>query len=492
MVANVRKVADKNDLSEEQERAAIYLLDEAGVPSRFINSLAVLPFVNVKDDANLEYLCDGITENIINSLSQLPRLKTMARSTVFRYKGRKIDPLEAGREMGVRAVLVGRVIQSGDHLMISVELVDVADGSQIWGEQYNRRISDILTAQEEISREVSERLRLKLTIEERMRLAKRYTENMEAYHLYLKGRYFWSKYNREETIKSIDYYQQAIAVDPAYALAYAGIAESYYALSSVYLPPREAMPKARAAVMKALEIDETVAEAHFTLGIIRSFFDWDWAGAERAFKRSIHFNPGNAKAHQRYGHFLNMMGRFYDAMAEIKLAHEMDPLSLPINVSIASTFYLMGLYEQAIEQNKSTLELDPNFRLTHFILGQVYMAQGRLSEAVEEFQKGNLLEENTVGLGYLGRLYAMMGKRGEALRILDRLNELSTQDYISPYRRALIYADLGEMDTAFEWLEKAYLDRSEEMAWLNIVPSLDGLRADPRFTDLLRRIGFTS
>jgi DNA-binding winged helix-turn-helix (wHTH) protein len=489
-VANVSKVPEENDRQVEHELGALYQADETVVPYKIINSVAVLPLVNVRDDANLEYLSDGITQSIINSLSQLPRLKTMARSTVFRYKGQKVDPLEAGREMGVRAVLVGSVLQLNDNLIINAELVDVADGSQIWSEQYNRRILDILTAQEEISREVSERLRLKLTIEERMRLAKRYTENIEAYHLYLKGLYFWSKYNKEETIKSIEYYQQAIAIDPTYALAYAGIAESYYALSSVYLPPREAMPKARAAVMKALEIDETVAEAHFTLGIIRSFYDWDWAGAERAFKSSIHFNPGNAKAHQRYCHFLNLMGRFDEAMVEIKLAHELDPLSLPINVSIATTFYLMGRYDRAIEQCQSTLELDPNFRIGHFILGQVYMSQGRLSEAVEEFQKGNLLEENTVGLGYLGRLYAMIGKRSEALRILDRLNELSMRDYISPYRRALIYADLGEMDKAFQWLEKSYLDRSEEMAWLNVNPTLDNLRADPRFTDLLRRIGF--
>ena len=489
-VANVRKVPEENDSRIEQEYAAIYQADERGVPSKIIDSVAVLPLVNVKDDPNLEYLSDGITESIINSLSQLPRLKTMARSTVFRYKGRKIDPLAAGREMGVRAVLVGRVLQSKDNLIISAELVDVSDGSQIWSEQYNRRISDTITAQEDIPGEVSERLRLKLTTGERRRLIKRYTENTEAYHLYLKGRYFWAKYTREGAFRSIEYYRRAIEADPFYALAYAGLAETYYELSNSYLPPKETIPKARAAALKALEIDETVAEAHFVLGLIRMFYDWDWAGAESALKRALQLNPGSAKAHQRYAMYLDMMGRFDEALAEIRLGHELDPLSLLINITIGYTYYLMGLYDEAVEQYKSALEMDPNFKFTHHSLGQVYLVKGQLSEAIEEFTKVNLLEETPLALGYLGRLYAMSGERDEALKILDRLNELSKQYYVSPYRQALIYANLGEMDTAFEWLEKAYLDRSEEMAWLNVLPLPDHLRSDPRFRDLLRRIGF--
>jgi TolB-like protein/Tfp pilus assembly protein PilF len=455
-----------------------------------INSLAVLPFANMSDNPNLEYLSDGITESIINSLSRLPRLKTMARSTVFRYKDPKIAPLEAGREMRVRAVLVGRVLQSGNSLSISTELVDVTDGSQIWSEQYNRQISNILAAQEEISREVSEQLRLKLTIEERRRFAKRDTENIETYHLYLKGRFFWSKYTGEGINRSIEYYQQAIDADPAYALAYVGLAEAYYALSTTYLPPGEAMPKARAAAMKALEIDETLSEAHSTLGMIGMLYDWDWTEAERAYQRAIQLSPENAMAHQRYGMYLDLMGRFDEGMAEMKLAQELDPLSLPINVNIGVTFYLMGQYDRAIAQYKSALEMDPSFALAHHHLAQVYTMQGRFPEALAEFQKAKLLEESAFALGHLGRIYAMMGKRSEALKILNRLKELSKQFYVSPYRMTMIYAALDEMDRAFEWLEKAYLDRSAELAWLNIFPVPGNLRSDPRFTELLRRIGF--
>jgi DNA-binding winged helix-turn-helix (wHTH) protein/tetratricopeptide (TPR) repeat protein len=488
-VADVRKVSDEK--TEPGEKRITETGGARGVlRDEVINSLAVLPFANLSDNPNLEYLSDGITESIINSLSQLPQLKTMARSTVFRYKDQKIAPLEAGRDMRVRSVLVGRVLQSGDSLNISTELVDVMDGSQIWSEQYNRQFLNILAAQEEISREVSEQLRLKLTTEERRRFAKRYTENIEAYHLYLKGRYFWSKYTKEGVDRSIEYYQQAIAADPVYALAYAGLAEAYYALSTTYLPPREAMPKARAAVMKALEIDGTLSEAHSTLGMIGMLYDWDWAEAERAYQRAIEFSPRNAIAHQRYGMYLDMMGRFDEGLAEMKLAQELDPLSLPTNVNIGVTYYLMGQYDRAIAQYKSALEMDPSFSLAHHHLAQVYTIQGRFPEALEEFQNAKLLEESPFALGHLGRIYAMMGKRSEALKILDRLKELSKQSYVSPYRLTMIYAALGEMDRAFEWLEKAYLDRSEELAWLNIFPVPGNLRSDPRFTDLLRRIGF--
>jgi DNA-binding winged helix-turn-helix (wHTH) protein/tetratricopeptide (TPR) repeat protein len=490
-VAGVRKVTDEK--TEPEEKWTTETGGERGVlRDEIINSLAVLPFANMSDNPNLEYLSDGITESIINSLSQLPRLKTMARSTVFRYKDQKIAPLEAGRDMRVRSVLVGRVLQSGDSLNISTELVDVIDGSQIWSEQYNRQFLNILAAQEEISREVSEQLRLKLTTEERRRFAKRYTENTEAYHLYLKGRYFWSKYTKEGVVRSIEYYQQAIDTDPVYALAYAGLAEAYYALSTTHLPPREAMPKARAAAMKALEIDATLSEAHSTLGMIGMLYDWDWVEAERAYQRAIEFGPGNAMAHQRYGMYLDMMGRFDEGMAEMKLAQELDPLSLPTNVNIGVTFYLMGQYDRAIAQYKSALEMDSSFTLAHHHLAQVYTMQGRFPEALEEFQNAKLLEESAFALGHLGRIYAMMGNRSEALKILDRLNELSKQSYVSPYRMTMIYAALDEMDRAFEWLEKAYLDRSEELAWLNIFPVPGKFRSDPRFTDMLRRIGFAT
>jgi TolB-like protein len=274
---------------------------EGGIKAReqVISSLAVLPLANTSDDPNLEYLSDGITESIINNLSQLPSLKVMARSTVFRYKGEKAAPVEVARELAVRAVLVGRVLQMGDRLVVRIELVDAADGSQLWGEQYDRPLSDIFAVQGEIAHRVSEKLRLKLTSEERRRLAKRYTDNTEAYQLYLKGRYFWNKYSTEWVQKGIERFQQAIAIAPTYALAYAGLADSYFRLSDTHLPPNEALPKAKAAAMKAVELDEELSEAHASLGLIKVYYDHDWPGAETEYLRAIELKPNSSIAHQR-------------------------------------------------------------------------------------------------------------------------------------------------------------------------------------------------
>jgi len=331
-----------------------------------IKSVAILPLVNDGGDPNMEYLSDGITESTINSLSQLPRLKVMARSTVFRYKGRDAQPQEVGNALGVRAVLTGRVRHVGDRLIIGVELVDVADGSQLWGEQYNRQLADIFAVQEEIAQEIAENLRLKLSSREQKRLAKRYTEKTEAYQLYLKGRYYWNKWTAEGTKRGIEYFHQAIAVDPSYALAYAGFADCYSSLTGTLgLTPGEAFQRARGAAMKALALDDTLAEAHTSLAFIKLLYDWDWSGSEESFKRAIELDRNYPNAHHWYSHYLMAMGRIEESLAESRRALELDPLVLILNVHLGWHYLYARQYDQAIEQLRKTLEMDPYFRQAH-------------------------------------------------------------------------------------------------------------------------------
>jgi TolB-like protein/Tfp pilus assembly protein PilF len=460
-------------------------------PNMSIHSLAVLPLTNTSGDPNLEYLSDGLTESIINSLSQLPQLRVMARSTVFRYKSQKIDAEKIGRDLSVRGVLTGRVLQLGERLIIRTELVDTADGSQVWGEQYNCKPSDLLALQEEISSEISEKLRIRLTGAEKERVAKRHTDDTEAYQLYLKGCYFLNKYTKEDGEKGFDYFQRAIAIDPSYSLAYVGLADYYYRVSTTYMPPREALPKARAAAMKALELDDTLAEAHTSLAYTMMLYDWDWAGAEAEFKRAIVLKPGYAPAHRWYGIYLLFVGRFDESLAEMERAHELDPLSLQVNVSLAAPFYFARRYEQAIEQFHRTLEMDQSFWPAHYLLGWVYEERGEFSKAIEEFQRAKKLDDTPMISAGLGYAYAVTGKLSAAQKILDELKGLSKKRYVSPYFIAIVHAGCGEKDEAFEWLEKAFEDRSEMLAWLKVAPELDRLRPDPRFASLMRRVGFT-
>ena len=462
-----------------------------------IDSLAILPLVNASGDPNAEYLSDGITESIINSLSQIPKLRVMARSSVFRYKGREVDPQTVGRELGVRAVLTGRALQLGDSIVIGTELVDAADGSQLWGEQYRRNFSDIFALQEEISREISEKLRLKLTVDEKKRLTKRYTENTEAYHLYLKGRYYENKFFNEAAIRrAIEYFQQAIDCNPTYALAYAGLADCYIRLSHTNVTPsKDGFAKARAAVMKALEIDDTIAEAHISLAKIKSTFDWDFPAAEEEFKRAIEINPNYATAHHSYGRHLMMMGRFDQAAVEIRRASELDPLSLIINADLSAPLFFAQQYDRAIESLRKTLEMDPNFALAHFRLGLAYEFKGMYEEAIAEYQMAMELSgssaDNPAMSAVLAHVYAASGKEHQARDILNRLKEQSQRSYVSPCDIAEVHAALGEEDQAFEWLEKAYDARSSDLRFLKVSQSFtDSLRLDPRFTDLLRRVGF--
>ncbi len=455
-----------------------------------IDSIAVLPLVNTAADPNAEWLSDGITESIINNLSQLPNLTVIARSSVFRYKGRDVDPQAAARELKVRTALTGRVVQRGDNLSISVELVDASNNRQIWGQQYNRKMSDLLAMQSEISREISEELRLRLTGEERKRVTKQYTANAEAYQLYLKGRYHWNKRTREELKRGVEYFNQAVEKDPNYALAYAGIADCY-GVPAIGLSPPEAMPKAKDAAMKALSIDDTLAEAHTSLANVLVRYDWDWSAAEREFKRAIELNPNYPTAHYWYALYLAGMGRQEEARREAQRAQELDPLSLVTNWHVGIIFSYARQHDRVIEQLRKTLELDPNFAGAHDDLGWTYAMMGRYEEAAAELQTAiKLSGEATHFMADLAIVYALSGKRGEAQKIIDQLLGLAKQRYVAPYRMAQIYVALGDRNRAFEWLEKGYRERSfgESVMDLKASPFWDPIRSDPRYVDLLRRL----
>src|SRR5437588_2172682 len=458
-----------------------------------IESIAVLPFVNQNRDPDSEYLSDGVTESIINSLTQLPSLKVMARSSVFRYKGKEDDPMAAGKEMGVRAVLTGRIMQRGDSLTISTELLDVRDNKQLWGEQYQRKVSDLLAVERDIAREITGNLRLKLSGPEQSRVVKHYTENPEAYQLYLKGRFYWNRRTEDGARKAIEYFQSAIEKDPTYALAYTGLADCYSVLGTSYnvasLSPSEAIPKAKAAATKALEMDDTLAEAHTSLAYIRLNYDWDWAGAEREFKRAIELDPNYANAQHWYSHYLMAMSRPEESLAESKRALELDQLDLVMNIHLGWHYIYAHQYDLAIAQFRKTLEMDPNYGLTHWYLGQAYALKGMYAEAETELLKAKyLLQQNVAVEADIGYAYAASGKGGEAKKAIDELKQSSKQRYISSYYLALIYTGLGEKDSAFEWLENAYRERSDLLIYLKVDSRLDSLRSDSRFAKLVRRV----
>jgi serine/threonine-protein kinase len=461
-------------------------------PRKVIRSLAVLPLVNTASDVNAEYLSDGITESLINMLSQLPGLRVMARSTVFRYKGREVDAQEVGRALKVRAVLTGRLLLRGNRLLIKTELVDVADGSQLWGEHYNRELTEIFAVEEAIARDLVEKLQLRLTGEQKKRLRKPYTKDTEAYQLYLKGRYHWNKRTEEGLKKGIQYFEQAIDKDPAFALAYTGLADCYHNLGGWgHLPPQEAYPRAKAAAAKALEIDDLLAEAHTALAMSLKEYDWDWPGAEREYQCALKLNPNYAIAHQWYGEYLAAIGRHPEAIAAIQRAQELDPLSLIINATLGRHgYYFARQYDRAIEQCGKVLEMDPNFWVAHSFLGWIYAQTGQVSEALAAFQTARRLENNLENIAGLGFIYGLSGQREEARKALAELMELATKRYVSPIVIALVHVGLEERDQAFAWLEKAFEHHSQWLSEINVDAAFDSLRSDPRATDLLRRIGF--
>ncbi len=467
----------------------------SGTSGKPIESLAVLPLVNAGGDPDAEYLSDGITDTIINKLSQIPKLRVMARSTVFTYKGKENDPRKVGKELGVGAVLVGNLIRRGDSLIIGMELVSVEDGRQLWGEQYNRRQGDILAVQQDISRAVTNGLRLKLSGEESRRVAKDYTENTEAYQLYLMGRYFWGKFNEDGLKKSIDYFNQAIVIDRNYALAYAGLASAYNVQGALgIVPPAETWPKAKWAAEKAVELDDKLAKSHQVLGTVKLMYEWDWSGAERELTRAIELNPADGEPHNLYAYYYEAKGDLDKGLSEMRRAQELAPLSAVINADVASGLYYQGNYEEAINAWRKAEEINPHFGLTPLCLpAQIFEQKGEYGRAIAECQKAFSIFGRDPGiLAVLGYTYAVSGKRREAQNILAEIESLWKRRYFSPIDIALIHAGLGDKDGAFAWLTKAYDARDPQLIWVNVEPELKRLRTDPRFKDLLRRMGLES
>ena len=457
-----------------------------------LDSIAVLPFENATGDPNTEYLSEGITESIINSLSHLPKLRVMARSTVFRYKSQITDPQRVGNELNVRAVLTGRVAQRGDLLNIGTELVDVANGWRLWGEQYNRKLTDVVAIQEEIAQQISDRLRLSLTGNEKKRLSKKPTLDAEAYQDYLRGRFYWNKRTPDAVRKGIEYFHQAIERDPNYALAHVGLADSYNILGFYsYGAPRDVFPKAKAAASRALGIDATLTDARASLGYVRLYYEWDWPGAEKDFQAVLQQNPTYTTGYLYYGNYLCVMGEFAGSAAAFEKGRELDPLSLIINTGVGWALYFARQYEEAIGSLRRTLEIDANFVLARAVLGLSYLQLGRVQEALSELQAASDLSgASPFYRALLGHGFASTGNSAEARNILLQLQEQSTHFYVSSFCAAEIYVGLGQIEHAIQSLEKAYEDRARELVMLNIEPRFDPLRSDARFQNLLARMHF--
>ncbi|MFN0084996.1 MAG: TPR end-of-group domain-containing protein [Blastocatellia bacterium] len=419
----------------------------------------------------------------------------MRTCAVFSYKGREIDPRIAGRELGVQAVFTGKLVSWGERLFLSTELVNAADGVRLWGQQYERPLSGIIALQTDLARQISDHLRLRLTGEQQRQLARHHTENPEAHRLYPKGRHNLGSYNEKQFKEALNAFKQALDLDPTYAPAFVGISDSYYSLSNLFLPPNEAMPKSRSAAQKALELDETLAEAHTSLGIVKSVSDWDWAGAEHEFKRALEINPGSAPAHHAYGLLLVYTDRGEEALIEFKRARDLDPLS----ASIATTSLQPFVYaspstrrpDLAIEGAKRILAIETKFSPAYLILGLAYLEKGMGPEACAPMEKARQENSSTIFAGYLANCYGMTGKHAEAKTLLEELQRRSKAEHASALSMASAHAGLDDREKAFSWLEKAYINRDEELVFLHGDPQFDKLRSDPRFIDLLRRLGLS-
>ena len=454
-------------------------------------SIAVLPFDNATRNTDTEYLSDGIAEALINSLTELQQLKVIARSTAFRYKGKQIDPQGVGRELNVRTVLMGVVRQSGDRLNVQVDLVDATTGSQLWGQEYERKLADVLAVKHALVREVTEKLRLKLTGEQQQRLTHRDTTNPEAYQFYLRGRYYWNKRTAENLKRAMEQFQQAVDNDPNYALAYAGLSDCYSLLEGyVGTPAKETWPKAKAFAERALQIDSSLAEAHTSLGYAYNGL-WRWDEAEEEFKSAIKLNPNYSTAHHWYSLYLLDVGRMAEGKAEITRAYELDPLSLIIGITLTYPYLAEGDANFSIAQSKKVVDLDPNFPRGHEYLGLSYLKDRRYSEAIPELEKGaELSGRERWPLRDLGFGYAISGKRTEAEAVIKELLGKYEKGQAIGQDLAAVYAGLGDKDQAFAWLEKDFQTRSGLLGWIRWTPAFESLRSDPRFTDLLRRMGF--
>jgi len=480
-----RKAAAKTDVLPRHKRKAAV---------GHIKAIAVLPLTNLSRDSEQDYFTDGMTEALITDLAQIGALRVISRTSSMRYKCTDKPLPQIARELSVDALVEGSVLRAGDRVRITAQLIHAATDQHLWAKSYERDLRDILALQSEVARAVADEVQIKLTPQEQARLARSPQVNPAVHEAYLRGRYHWAKGTEQGLRKSIEYFEEAIAKDPSYALAYCGLADSINMLVSPILelmPPGEAAPKAKAAALRALELDETLAEAHTSLGRINFYFDWDWAGAEKAFRRAIELNVNSSLAHHTYALLLSVLGRHAEAIHESRRAVELDPLSLLSNSIFASVYCCARQFENAEEQFRKTLELDPNFALARWMLGACCLVpMGRYDESIAELQKAIALAVNVaIPTGVLGYCYGKAGRRDEALRILDELEELSKRRYVSPMARTLTYVGLGD-ERMFDALEDAYQRRAHSLIWLNVMPWWDDVRTHPRFQDLVRRMNF--
>jgi TolB-like protein/Tfp pilus assembly protein PilF len=494
-IGTVNEVQEVIEKTEEEAHASVeepapeVQQEKPARPDEAKISIAVLPMVNETGDPAWDYLADGVTDSLIKRLSHLPQVRVIARSLVYRYKGKDADALKIGRELTADMMLVNRVVAREGKLIIRAELVEVSTGWRAWGEQYQPQLSDIRKLEDEVSTNISATLHLKLTEEEKKRLSKHETENAEAYQAFLIGRYWRSKRTGEGYEKAIEYFEEAIKLDPGYALAYSALADSYVSYDFYgILPPWEISKTAKTAAINALVIDDTLAEAHTSLACVKMMYERDWSNAEREFKRALELDPEFAHAHNWYSHFLMAMGRIDESFAESQIALKLDPLDDSINQYLGWHHIHARQFDRAIAQLEKTLEQNPDFFLARVTLGMAYEQKGEVVKAIDEFKKAYRFEKNAIVLGFLGHAYAQAGRMDEARKILEELEELSKRIYVPAFSIGLIYTSLGQNTQAFEWFEKAYAAQNEWLNWWKVAPEVDILRSDPRFQDLLSRL----
>lgn len=464
----------------------------SAAPAANQKSIAVLPFVNMSADKGDEYLSDGVSEELITALSKISGLQVKARTSSFAFKGKSEDIEKIGELLHVSYLLEGSVARAGNKLRISAQLIQASDANHLWSDTYDREMRDIFAVRSEVAQQVAETLQIRLLGEDKKRLDKKPTENIEAYNLYRQGRYYADKFSQDGFKKALGFYQQAIEKDPRFALAYAGMADSYVMAADFYIPPREAFSKAKEAALKAIELDDTLAEAHASLGSVHFHYDWDWAAAEKEFKRALTLNPQSARAHLLYTEYLAGMGRFNEAYDQGRHALEIDPVSTLANWILGWAFLYAGRIDDAIQQFSKAVELDPNDAWARMSLGRAYLGKGMGQRAIEEMEVAHRGEpDHPILLGLLGYGYAVTGRRGDVLKTLQDLDEIEKKHYVSRIARVYVYAGLRDKDKAFEWLEKAYQERSDSLAWFRKDPESKSLQSDPRFAVLMRKIGFT-
>jgi adenylate cyclase len=455
-------------------------------------SIAVLPFVNMSADKNDEYLSDGVSEELITALSKITGLQVKARTSSFAFKGKNEDIQKIGELLHVTHLLEGSVAKAGTKLRITAQLIQASDGNHLWSDTYDREMQDIFAVRSEVAQQVAATLKVRLLGEEKKQLDKKPTENLEAYNLYRQGRYYGDRVSEEGIKKALPFFEQAIQKDPRFALAYAGMADTYVAAADAFIAPREAFSKAKEAALKAIELDDTLAEAHASLGLVHYHYDWDWAAAEKEFKRALVLNPQSAWSYAVYSQFLGGMGRVDEANEQGRRSLEIDPLSVTARWCLGWAFLSAGRSDEAIEQLSKAVELDPGSAWARTFLGRAYLIKGMQQRAIEELETARRGEpDDAFVLALLGYGYAVTGRQSDALKILQRLDEMERRRYVSRAARAYVYAGLGDKDKAFEWLEKAYQERSDALAWFRQEPESKNLRSDPRFAVLMRKIGFT-